>query len=754
MRYTGLFLLLAFMVFLPIGKAQDATSDGVSVERAVAHYAKVERELLAADTAHLTPTQQEARARLIRELRAYRESRNFTVNTGYPGARVPYFTDQQGRRCAVAHLLHRFGEDALVGEVTAADNHAYVSDLADHPGLVAWLDEVGLSPWEAARIQVPGTVPPAEERRGEPTNPPESPPTTTPELEDEPGPSSPPATPPSDESSGPTTAPGSPRGPSTARPSPNGSGPGRLRGGGRPAGRAASPGHGVGSWWLWWELNKLDYLVANPLRFETGAVTGRVTPEGSIEIQKRRIEKHRLQAMPELLAALKDKNALVRAAAVVAVGRVGSDSAMSSLLTMLDDPQQYVRERAILALGATGSEQAGQTLLSIARTGSHRPRSDSKIVPDARPLAIIALGLLRRYGVEKSYDAALAELAATCKKRDLEEIGGSMLLHGILAPGPRVKAKTENLARDRNAPDPVRARALEQLAVLEDAKALRTLQQALAGSRLALRRSAALALREVEHDLVLPRLMTAYELEKEPLTRGFLLLSIAGHGGEKAVRFIAKELADGPKTLRPWAALALGLAAREGDHLARAALVGVELPGADQGAIWIARGLAADSDAIPALRAALEKTGSPRARSHAATALALIGGERSRHALLSRIGVEYSAPVRVWIAQCIGLLGRDEDSDVLIGALMESRRPEHTGVLAVGLAYHGSAATLKGLTELLGAGEVHPVARATAVTAIGLLLDRRPGLEFPALSRRTNYASAPAWLFPVLLSTL
>jgi len=751
MRYSGFLLLLALLVSLTAcGARVSAAPGGESVELAVKHYQQVERELLAADTSHLTPAQRSKRARLISELHDYRESRDFTVNEDFPGARVPYFVDAEGRRCAVAHLLHRFGQDDLVAEVAAADNHVYVSDLADHPALGKWLDEVGLSPWEAVRIQVPGTVPPREEdreRKGRDTG--EAPATPPPSVSGEP---TPPGATPAEGEDGPPTAPGTARGPGPA--TPGGSGLGRPTGSGRPGGRTAPRQHGVSSWWLWWELNKLDYLTANPLRLASGPVTGTETPDATEQLHDRLVEKRRVKTMPALLALLRDEDARVRAAAVVAVGRVGGESAVPALLPMLDDPQQYVRGRTILALGATGSDEVAETLLRIARTGSHRPQNGDQLVPDARPLAVIALGLLRRYGVDGPYDAAMAKLASTSRRRDLEELGGSVLLHGILAPGRRVGAVTEKLALDKNAPDPVRARALEQLAVLVEASALRTLQQALAGSRLELRRSAALALGNVEHDLVLPRLMTSFELEKEPLTRAFLLLSIARQGGEKAARFLALQLAEGPGALKPWAALGLGLAARDGNAPAREVLRDADLQKADQGAIWIARGLARDQDAIPALRAALGRTGSPRARSHAATALALIGGERSRHALLLRLNQEHSPAVRVWIAQCIGLLGHDEDADLLIAALRESTRPEHSGVLAVGLAYHGSASTLTGLEELLLEKDLDAVVRATTVTALGLLLDRRPGLEFPALSRHTNYAAAPRWLFPILISTL
>jgi len=757
--------------FLPVLLLLLATAcgsgHGESIELAVAHYQQVETELLAVDTGHLTESRKAERERLIRELAIYREGREFTLNRDHPGARLPYFMDDEGRRCAIAHLLHVWGEDDLVARVAKANNHAYVSDLAGEPEVVAWLDRVGISAWEAARIQVPGRVPPDEEDTPGAPPPPEpesSPPGKTPTAETPPPDSPSPDTPaPKDgAATGPVGKVGSRPGSGGTQPGATGPAAGPGGGGRTLGGRTASPragsrrsaSRGAESWWLWWEFNKLDYLAANPLRVRTPEITGTRTREIEARVRKRAEESRRAAVLPALLAELDHDDARVRGAAVIAVGRIGGAEAVPYLLKRLDDPQLWVRDRAILALGATGADEAGRVLLRIARTGSHLPRGKSAISPDARPLSILGLGLHSRYQGAAVHDAAVADLVAKAKKRDLEDLGGAGLLHGVLSPGERIDAVTVKIAMDQNAPDPVRARAIERLGTLSSGKAMPALQRTLAGPRLELRRSAALALAEVQHDLVLPRIMTAFELEKEPLTRGFLLLAIARQGGEKATKFLTRQLTRGPRALRPWAALALGLAAREGDRAALPPLRKAELSKSDQGAVWLALGLARDEESVPVLKTALGKLGSPRVRSHAATALALIGGERARHALLSRQVDEGSPGVKVVIAQCLGVMGHDEDAVVLLETLKGATRPEYSGVMAVGLGYHGADATLTGLTDLLGERNLDPVVRGTTISAIGLLLDRRPGLEFTALSRRTNFAIAPSWLYPALLSTL
>ncbi len=137
---------------LPAVAAVRVTPDE-EVTRLRAHFATVERELLAHDVSHLTPAQRAARARHIQVLREYSERGIFPHNHDFPGERLPYFVDEHGTHCAMAYLIARSGRDDLVGKVAATRNHAYIPELAADPALAAWLDEAGLTVEEAARIQ-------------------------------------------------------------------------------------------------------------------------------------------------------------------------------------------------------------------------------------------------------------------------------------------------------------------------------------------------------------------------------------------------------------------------------------------------------------------------------------------------------------------------------------------------------------------------------------------------------------------------
>lgn len=123
------------------------------VLRLQAHFDSVDQELRAAPTAALTTAQRSSRAQLTEWLREYRNAGEFPVNEDFPERATPYFRDRHGNLCAMAYLLDRSGRGDVVDAVANSRNNARIHDLADMPVLTAWLDSVGLSVDEAARIQ-------------------------------------------------------------------------------------------------------------------------------------------------------------------------------------------------------------------------------------------------------------------------------------------------------------------------------------------------------------------------------------------------------------------------------------------------------------------------------------------------------------------------------------------------------------------------------------------------------------------------
>jgi hypothetical protein len=118
-----------------------------------AHLAAVERDLRAKDVSAQPLGARVARSHNLDVLHEYWVRGVFPRNTSVPGARVPFFVDRYGTRCAMASLIEQSGRGDLVARVAATNNNARIRDLKADPELVAWLRENGLTAGEAALIQ-------------------------------------------------------------------------------------------------------------------------------------------------------------------------------------------------------------------------------------------------------------------------------------------------------------------------------------------------------------------------------------------------------------------------------------------------------------------------------------------------------------------------------------------------------------------------------------------------------------------------
>ncbi len=134
--------------------AQAAPSIAVAREtsRLRAHFDSVNVELREATPRMLRPAQRMARLRLMAWLREYRDAGVFPANDRF-AVPTPFFVDHRGVRCAMGELLHRSGRDDIVRDVRRTRNNADIAQLVDDPRLVAWLDSVGMTAVEAARVQ-------------------------------------------------------------------------------------------------------------------------------------------------------------------------------------------------------------------------------------------------------------------------------------------------------------------------------------------------------------------------------------------------------------------------------------------------------------------------------------------------------------------------------------------------------------------------------------------------------------------------
>lgn len=376
----------------------------------------------------------------------------------------------------------------------------------------------------------------------------------------------------------------------------------------------------------------------------------------------------------------------------------------------------------------------------------------------SRALAIVALGLGRKAGFDEAVDTEVAAITAGRRGADQEPLGVAAMTYALLSPSALLHALARDLAVDSGEPVAFRCRAIEALRQCSDAETLSTLQHLLSRGRIEMRRSAALALGEFDHPLVSAALMTAHDLEREQLTRGFLLIALGRQGGEAARDYLIDALETGDGMERPWAALALGLVAHaDSDPRATLALregVAAEKRAADRGAYWLALGLARDASALDILRTALEEATDADSRMYAAQALAMLRGEEARASLLASIASERSSLARSQIALALGILGEPGDVDPIAQVLVSVTAPELQAQVASAMAFHGSTEALHRLGVLCMDDRTSDTQRAASIDALGMLMSQVAPLAFGKATRSSNLTMFGDWLAQTATTTL
>ncbi|QDU66871.1 HEAT repeat domain-containing protein [Engelhardtia mirabilis] len=692
----------------PLGPLQDqagAPTDPFQAEGAtdtaalVAHYAAVEAELLAAPTAGLDPAAAARRAALIGYLREYRERADLGQDLLELGGRPPYFVDPQGRRCAVAWLLHRSGEDALVDSIAAEHNHAWLVELADDPRLQVWLEHNGLTASEAARIQGPVTVP-------------------RPGIGVAPG----------------VVTGGSVSGPSTGGNNPSG------------ATTGTTSGADVGDWWMWWEMNKLDYLRPDRVERTISAV--------DLERYGRPGEAERATLTKALtvLAAddLKHARSEVRAAAALVVGRVEPERAGELLEPLLHDSNSQVRHCAVLGLGLSGRSEHVPYLRALLVGRDERGRV-AEVSPYGAYYAGIALGLAREHMPAEVLDTIVAHAARGVeggRGHDPQTLG--VLAYQRLTDSPQLVPFTRAVLNDENAGLLLRCQAAEALDRANDAGIIAELLDAASKGPIELRRSALLALGSAQNPLAADAIATAFELEAELTTRGYALLALGGCGREEHSEFIERQLLKGSSNLRPYAALALGIHARRfndpGDRATLRAALSQRQSSVTEGALVVASGIARDELALQASGHRLQDAQGNIDRYHAALSLGLICKPVTGGVLREAFTSEDSDLPRAGIALGLGMIGDAPDAGLLARAIETSAAPELRQQFTVALALHDSVEALGEAVGLLGRDDVAAGTRAALLGAAGILVDGRDGLALGEIVRGSNPDVQPDWM--------
>ena len=513
---------------------------------------------------------------------------------------------------------------------------------------------------------------------------------------------------------------------------------------------ALTGGELVEDWWLWWEINKSDYLIPK----KAPRAPRPPKDETRTETEEERRERIAQRLLPTFAGCLKDDSAAVRASAATTLGRLGGADVIDALLPLLADPVQSVREATLLALGATGSARAASTLLRVAQNG-RAPGASEEIGPTARPMALVALALGRRHGLEPSIDPLVeALLYDPAIASDVLEAG---LLYRTMSGAEICDDLLRDLATRKDLDIRLRCRVTESLS-LDDDTLLANVLEELGDGNTDRRRSAAVTLARSPSAFAFPKLQKAFEKEEEPMTRGLMLVSIGQRGGDEARDFLLKLLRRGRAVDRPWVALSLGLLARaSGDETAREALregMSQESSAQSLGAWLLACGLAQDLQAGPALRDFATTASDPKLRMFASVGLSMLRDEESLAVLRERLVDETSPLARGAVELSVALQNRKEDAARLLQDVRDANNPALQAQLASAVGLHDTGAAVDGLEALLtGPDELSDVAQASTIDALGLLLDPNQGFQLVRASTQRNFAVFPDWLARALVLT-
>jgi HEAT repeat protein len=524
------------------------------------------------------------------------------------------------------------------------------------------------------------------------------------------------------------------------------------------------------SWMRWWELNREEFVAfrhvarakdTDPLgthRDDVLKLLRRIALEG---------DKATRRAVGIVEASYGDQP-LLRSTAAVALGRMGEAEDADRLLWLLD---HEVQERCVIGWGA----MLGLGMLPDFESPRHRERMRKKLaywlktrrgvfkhkntfgfvtVQKVLPslthlLSTVAAGMQARH--DPLLVPSLVE-AARKPAKDTHQFATALVFScGIagdrmLLPELTRAVRHGEFGRREKLNDAGRAHAAYALGRVTAAASARVLMEVVHGKKVGgeTRRGAALGLArllrggQLEASLVSEvedAFVAALAERDRPIVAGFSAIGLGG--ADRPTRIDELMAAMGKKrdaALRPYAALALGLAARRVSSQQRNRIIDFLLRALErtrnhelEGALCLALGLATAPEANePLLERVRNRSRAAFIRRSAIQGLGMIGRptrevEKALEKVLDRQDKRFVADAAV----ALGQLGRDDIADVIIRRLARMRGRAARAQLLLALGRLGRPEAVEPLMKLARHRGVRPLDREAALIALGFLGDRR-----------------------------
>ncbi|MDJ0974751.1 MAG: hypothetical protein QNJ98_09860 [Planctomycetota bacterium] len=564
------------------------------------------------------------------------------------------------------------------------------------------------------------------------------------------------------------------------------------RSGGRTAVRDAAS-----QWTLWWELNRWRYLPtrAEVLARQSSRITGRASPSELLDAwEQRRSMLASSVAVPYLWRVLTLPTAAsdeVQAAALIAFARVAQEpEAVDLVLGYATNPKKtgYVRESAAIALGHFHRTDPAQQLtplrLDLLRKQLFQIVDDVRAPVRTRAFAAMSIGMLgdQPFGSRFAKDGRVVTRELWSRLQQ-NHAGHDLPVALLTALGMQPPAGVPDAIRKdlqsvalgkrlfrRKWSSVERSHALTARLRLGGRDWPAMLNRVLGSRQLPLevRRAGLIGLSARAHDLDVDERVPAFEAwkvgmrrAKDPLTRGLATIAL-GHllaadlrAGRDAHLIAATDAGarllrraeSGGSTVRGFAAVALGVAARESsmDLAAARAFRTSALTvlrrqlakgrGDDDlaAAYAAALGLMEDEASVPLLADILRDRGrAPSVRGRSAVALAQIGNRTPRVMVgLQAAVMDHRNPeLRREAGLALSFLATGSESRMLVGGLTRSASQQTLAQTALALGQIGQLEAVKGMLEAARDASHGASSRALAMAALGLILnpDERPSL--------------------------
>jgi len=530
---------------------------------------------------------------------------------------------------------------------------------------------------------------------------------------------------------GPTDTPTGPRGGSTTTPRPK---------------------EGQHTWDDWWAYNR-EFLLAERLR---GRPTTGLRPPGNDVLSRRRLREGELYDV--VLAALGDKHHDVRAAAAIALGKLGLPRADRHLTRRTTFPPEGwfdVREAAIFGMGLLGLPENRRLLMSMS---ADKERSMKE---RALPLVGLAMdgtqasadeleGYLKyfRSGIRASADDPSLTVEQEHRRIAahllgfVEHPGYDDALASAAEGGRRWKGAEQGLAITALG----RRRATDYKGSLFRWLYRRELDEQA-------KRSAAIALgtmlEPTDEDDIRRLARFVRDSKRDNIAQNFGVMALGNIGGERAVSSLEGFLRDNvfaAESDRAFVHLALGLCGRKSERAREVLLARYRRARTwhARSALAVACGLARVKDALPLTIELLDKAGAGKAgpTNFLAWGTLSLGLHGSGLDTARKIFRKYAiAEIRENAAIALCLIRRTAAVPELVDVLKRAgtMHAKAAIVTALGVLPEPSREAVDALRDVYRDDSMPDNVRAMAIIALGALGDPRPVPLSAQLTRHYNY---------------